>query len=302
MPILVKSWLLVCWCLFFGTFCSSELQARSHVLRNLSCKSSVLNREVQYHIMLPDGYDSGNFCYPVVFLLHGFNGNRNNWLDEGNIQKSIDSLEQAGTIQPRIYVLPDGYNSYYINNYNQRMRYADFFLNEFVPAIDSAYRICSGASQHALMGLSMGGYGSIILALLAPDKFGTVVALSPAVRTREQYDQLSQASYDTHFREVFGPVKPNETRITEHWLFYSPYFRLKPPASVAYRQLNWNILCGQSDTLLSSSEAFSELLSKNGIAHTFISDPGGHTWVYWRKAAAQGLQLIEFHTGGSGKK
>ena len=46
-------------------------------------ESQALARSYPYTIYLPDGYESGQLSYPVLYLLHGNGGNENNWIAKG---------------------------------------------------------------------------------------------------------------------------------------------------------------------------------------------------------------------------
>jgi enterochelin esterase-like enzyme len=110
------------------------------VKRDLKAGSLILKRKANYSIILPDDYYQNQRTYPVIYLLHGFGGDNDSWLDRCNIHLLIDSLLNKELISDYIYVMPDAGNSYYINNYDSSNRYEDFFIGELIPHIDSAYR------------------------------------------------------------------------------------------------------------------------------------------------------------------
>lgn len=64
-----------------------------------------------------------------------------------------------------ILVMPDAGQSRYINNHDNAVRYEDFFFKEFIPTIESRYRVKAEKGSRAIAGLSMGGYGSLVYAL-----------------------------------------------------------------------------------------------------------------------------------------
>ena len=72
------------------------------------------NRQVM--VYLPPSYTSSQKRYPVVYLLHGFNGTNTSWRDGSyqgfNIQTAMNQLIGEGKIQEMMVVMPDGRNAY----------------------------------------------------------------------------------------------------------------------------------------------------------------------------------------------
>ncbi len=75
-----------------------------------------------------------------------------------------------------------------------RSRYSDFFLQEFLPQIESKYRIRAGRAARAISGISMGGYGALRFAFAHPELFSAVSAQSAALITAspQALDSASQ--------------------------------------------------------------------------------------------------------------
>ena len=61
------------------------------------------------------------------------------------------------------------------------MRYEDFFVKEFLPFIESHYRIRADRAHRGITGVSMGGYGALRFAFRYPQLFGSVSAHSAAL-------------------------------------------------------------------------------------------------------------------------
>lgn len=255
-------------------------------------ESRILDQQVKVSIILPEAYYTSRDSYPVVYLLHGFGGDQNSWIKRCRINYMIDSLLTVGAIDDCIYILPDAGNSYFINNYDSTYCYADFFSGELVPWVDSLYRTIPEKHARALLGLSMGGFGSIVLALKYPDVFGIVVALSAAVRTEEIFKDLPQKKYETNFAKVYGPGLSPEERITEHWKDNSPFYIIDSVSAGLYTDINWYIDCGQNDFLLPANEAFHDLLRQYNIPHEYHVRPGTHNWEYWESGARRGFIFI----------
>jgi enterochelin esterase-like enzyme len=267
--------------------------SQTQVRKNLEMHSEILERKVPYSILLPAGYTDNQKEYPVIYLLHGFGGDHTSWINRCRINELIDSLKAQGDLSDCIYVLPDAEKSYYLNNFDSSCMYTDFFLYELVPYIDSVYKTVSDKAHRALLGLSMGGFGTIVLALKYPDVFGTVVAFSAAVRTEDQFRTLPQPRYEIFFASVYGPRLTPEERITDHWKKNSPYYLVDSLNSPQLKTINWYIDCGLDDPLLSANEALHDLMKAYGIPHEFHVRPGNHNWDYWHTAVIGGFIYID---------
>ncbi len=136
-------------------------------------------------IYLPSGYDSSDKYYPVVYLLHGFGSNESFYVD--SVTKDLmvfllDNLIQDKTLKEMIIVMPDGSNKYggsFFLNSELIGNYEDYVATEIPNYIDKKYRTIRERDACVIAGASMGGYGSMTLAMKHPEIFSAVVALSP---------------------------------------------------------------------------------------------------------------------------
>jgi len=129
------------------------------VVNSETLYSEYLGGSRHYAIYLPPGYDTTSTQYPVLYLLHGMWGNYLDWASNG-MAAITDNALNWGTAVPMIIAMPDGLDAFYCNNYNNgSMQYEDYFIEEFIPHIESAYRVRPTGKNRAIAGLSMGGYG-----------------------------------------------------------------------------------------------------------------------------------------------
>lgn len=57
-----------------------------------SLASPTLGRDYRFTVYLPDGYADACLSYPVLYLLHGANGDEHDWLVKGKAESTLDSL------------------------------------------------------------------------------------------------------------------------------------------------------------------------------------------------------------------
>jgi len=140
-------------------------------------------------VVLPDGYEkSPGRRYPVLMLLHSFASGPGDWLGgeggyEGlHVGAVLDRLQAEGAASGMIVVLPDGGTDLGGSWYCSSPVTGDWetFLAVDVPrAVDGALRTIADRAHRGLAGQSMGAYGALRLAILRPDVFGAVLAMSP---------------------------------------------------------------------------------------------------------------------------
>ncbi len=257
-----------------------------------SIKSKVMDHTIKYSVLLPADYETSGISYPVVYLLHGFGDNNTAWSRSGSIKYHSDNLSTE--IGPMIFVMPDGYNSYFLNNFAGSYRYMDMFTGELVPQIDSIYRTKKEASQRAVMGYSMGGYGALALPAKNPDVFSISVPLSMSFRTDEQYLAEPQGVFNTQWGSIFGGNGVSgPSRLTPYFIEYSPFHFFDQNDLSEFSSLKLFFVCGDDEETLSvTNGALHNLLRTKNFDHEYRMGNGGHDFSYWNKVIPEALRFI----------
>jgi S-formylglutathione hydrolase FrmB len=258
-----------------------------------SAPSKILGHAVPYCVILPPSYDANaSRRYPVLYFLHGLGGDAQFLIESGGINM-IEDLWQHHQITDFLIVTPSAGRSFYINSRDGRVRYQDFFIREFLPYIETHYRILRDRHHRGISGISMGGYGALRFGLLYPALFGSVSAHSPAlVQTppRANVSNVQELALTRFLGSAFGsPFDP------AYWIRESPFTIVRDHTRP--RDLRIYFDCGTSDDygFNRGAEAFHKLLLARGIPHEFHLYPGGHDWSYF----AQHLPAsFEFHSRG----
>lgn len=264
---------------------------------NQNLFSKILGQEIKYAVLLPQEYLTGTDTkYGVVYLLHGWGGDENSWGPSGmNIQTITDTQERAGNVRPLIYVMPQGFNSYFCNRYDGNFNYMDMLVNELIPLIDKRFRTTNNRSERAIAGFSMGGFGALNIASQHPELFSVSAGLSPSLNTDEQYSTLSQDGWNLQWGSIFGGSGNSGTgRLTSYYKSQCPlhFFKDKSPGS--FQNIRYYIDCGDDEErLYAGNGTLHSLLRDKGIKHEYRVRNGGHTEAYWRESMREALFFIE---------
>jgi enterochelin esterase-like enzyme len=264
------------------------------VMESLVMKSKLLGIDVKYSIVLPPEYYNSLESYPVVYLLHGLGDDETSWLEYGQISQIAGKLTRDGEIVPMIFVIPQGFRNYYVNDYAGKFPYQDMFIKELIPFIDGHYRTLSGPKERATMGYSMGGFGALVLPFLHPETISTCVPLSISIRTDDQYMTEDSSEWNQQWGRLFGGVGIiGKERITECYKKNCPFHLIEGKQAEKLKDLNIYIDNGDDEeTLCRSNEDLHILMRRNDIRHEFRVRNGGHEFSYWKEALPNALRFI----------
>ncbi len=219
-------------------------------------------------VYTPYGYADSKTKYPVLYLLHGAGGDEDAWSTMGRTCQILDNLIEKGLAKPMICVMPNGNSTQYAARtlmIDEKPRdpdaqgmgmmgnlYPKSIVEDIVPFIEKTYRVDARPKSRAIAGLSMGGAHTITTSLMYPGFFDYICPLSMGIMNRGN-DEEMMANYETQFKALKKEG-------------YKLYF----------------LACGDSDFLFESAKVLDQMLTDNGLKHTFFVTPGGHTWSNWR--------------------
>lgn len=197
-------------------------------------------------VYLPPNYQD-TIIYPVVYLLHGINGDERNWVEQGRIGNILDNLIANGEIRPVIAVMPrcllsqprhdDHVQATNVFNYGEILRGG--FERQFYEIENYVLQHYSVQSQgNAIAGLSCGARQAANIANRDTSLYDYVGMFSPVVTKK----QLPVAQ-TTHYWVGGG---------SNDWMF------------------------------LADARGYARELKRLGIAHVYLELQGGHTFNNWR--------------------
>ena len=267
-------------------------QTVGKVIEQKSVKSNILGKDVKYTVYLPPDYDYSQRSYPVVYLLHGYTDDNTGWLQFGEINRFADKDITEGTIPPMIIIMPNGDSSWYINSYDGKEKYEDFFIKEFMPAVEKSYRIKAEKRYRGIAGLSMGGYGTLIYSLKYPELFAAAAPLSAAVWDDSAMANMDDKRYEMIYGPLYGHGLKNKERLNQSWYSNSVLKIVDWKSPDDLRKVRYWIDCGDDDFLTKGNCLLHIALTDKKVPHEFRVRDGGHTWTYWRTGITEALQFI----------
>lgn len=241
------------------------------VVRDVNMYSPSLKRAVRVLVWLPAGY-APTRSYPVIYALHGTPGNPEQMMKLVVGSGRLDDGITRRAIAPVIVVAPtggphdDSDTEWNDSSVDTQQAWGTFVASDLVRWTDQQYGTQPEAEHRALVGVSMGGYGSMNLGLQHGGVFGVVASWSgyslgntPTVEGPHGSPSWHQAS----------PMK------------YLPQMA----ADVRARHLRISLYVGDRDDFREENERFARQLTKLRIAHRFRVVAGGHAARTWSREA-----------------
>jgi S-formylglutathione hydrolase FrmB len=259
-------------------------------------KSRILKDTVHYCVLLPASYDANATknarLFSVLYFLHGLGDNEQSLIRIGALQ-IVNELRSQHKIGDFLMVAPEGKRSFFINSADNSYRYNDFFIREFLPHIESKYRVRHDRGGRAITGMSMGGYGALRFAFAYPAMFSSVSAESAALITDTPAEINAGIQSGIPMLRVLGNVFGNPINAV-HWRQNSP-LEVAKLNEVGVKTLAISFNCGRDDEygFARGAEALHKQLLAEGAKHEFHIYPGGHTLGYF---VAHLPELLEFHS------
>lgn len=249
-------------------------------------KSPALGRALTYNVYLPTGYtENTNVRYPVMSLLHGNGGNRNDWHVKGKMQSTVDELVAKGQIPPAIFIMPDANTNWYVD-LKEKMETA--FIEDLMPHVEKTYRTINAREGRVIGGLSMGGYGAIRFVLKYPEKFQAAALLSPAI-----YNPEPPADSSARHVKVFADPNTDGAYSKNVWQQYN-YPALMDAFLAKGIKVPMYINSGDDDEFAIEADAtllYSQLRKAKQPAELRIVN-GKHEWMVWETTLGDSLKYV----------
>jgi len=206
-----------------------------------SISSNIINRNYSLSIYLPPGYDSlSSTNYPTVYFQDG-----GEYISLGSAINVLDNLIDSDKIASVIgvFVTPNNRNEEYA--LNKRYEYAEFFVTELVPFIDSSYNTILEASKRLVLGDSYGGNISALISYEYAEIFGNC--------------GLHSAAFQPNDYEVYNMIVNGENKV-----------------------IKYSSIWGTYEGLDENMRNFRDEMIDKGYEFDWLELPEGHSWGLWR--------------------
>ena len=165
-------------------------------------------------------------------------------------------------------------------------RYEDFFFDEFLPSIESRYRIVSDRAHRAVAGLSMGGHGTALFAMHRPEYFSSACPLSGRLEGSPKASYAGREQMDEYVRLVEANDVPKYLQTADK------------AKQQAVSEIRWYIDCGDDDYLLDGSiDLWRVMKALDFPCAQLRVREGTHQQEYWRTALPEVLTFVSVGFG-----
>jgi S-formylglutathione hydrolase len=155
-------------------------------INDFQLETRLVSSPVKYSVLLPDDYDETKHRYPLLFALHGGNGN-SNYLKTG-VADVITSMWESDELDRMIVVTPECNRSFYMDNKGGTQKWESFIITELIPHLIQQFRI--EGDRILLSGTSMGGLGTLRFGFKYPSMFKLMVAFEPGIEPALEWDEI----------------------------------------------------------------------------------------------------------------
>ncbi len=251
--------------------------------------SDNLLQTVSVDIYLP--YDREDYkaegADAVIYLLHGMKGTSSSWFN-------LTAAQRYARENNLVLICPQAHNSFYADNYFGE-NYFTFISEELPKKLHKLYNFPKEREKTFIAGLSMGGYGAMLLGLGRPDLFAACATFSGAVGiTQTEYINKDDPFAKRYLRPILGMDYKQRQELDVAYLAkkISELSKEKQPRILS--------TCGTEDFLYKPNIAFKNYMQTLPVDFTYMEWPGEHDWYFWDKSLI--LAIDFFLNNGCAKK
>lgn len=252
-----------------GTFQSHEL------MRNVSFTAIIPT--AAHSLRDPDSSGQHKNPLKTLYLLHGWNGNHEDWIQSTQIVQW--ALEYNIAV-----IMPSGENSFYVDHPSDE-HYGKFIGKELVEETRKLFPLSSRREDTFIGGLSMGGYGSLRNGYYYNETFSKIIALSSRVLQKNYpYHDLTEAN-PIHKRLFYIIGSKNFEDMSDDIDIYSLVKQCSTTPDLF-------LACGTEDYLYEENRDLHLWLEDQSIDHVYTEAPGEHNWDFWKDIIKEALEWL----------
>ncbi len=213
------------------------------------------------------GYFEPGIKYQTVYLFHGLFGDFSDWMRWTSIERYAQERKVA-------IIMPSTSNSFYQNMYRGE-KYFTYLTEELPHFVHTIFPLSNAREDNFTVGLSMGGYGALKIALTKPEEYACAASLSGAV---DIVEVIENGLFQDTFIDISNIFEyPEYLENTDADLFTLIRKLIKENRTVP----KIFISCGKEDFMYQQHERSKRKLTEIGVEFHFEEHPGKHDWNYW---------------------
>jgi S-formylglutathione hydrolase len=147
---------------------------------------------------LPKNYDANRTeRYPLLIQLHSGGGSNKDMENfralsaGGGMGGLLDQAIENGLVAPMVSVMPSAGRAFYMNFRDGSQKWEDFVMKDLLPYMRKNFNVVQGRDGTFITGISMGGMGSLRMAVKYPEVFQAVASQEPAIEPALAYDDIT---------------------------------------------------------------------------------------------------------------
>jgi enterochelin esterase-like enzyme len=240
----------------------------------VSFQSRALDATLHFVISLPPGYEDGG-RYPVVYFLHGLPAGAAAYRDASLAQHALDDLQRRAILVAAQGATDSDSDPEYLDRGPGR-NWETALARELPAYVDRHYRTIANRRGRAIIGLSAGGYGAMLIGLHNLGTFSVIESWSG-------YHQPTDPS-GAHVLDLGSSSANARASAHSYVTVLRKELRTKPTFIGFY--------VGNGDTLFRADNIrLHRELTSAGVAHRFNLYAGGHERSLWSAHATEWLEL-----------
>jgi S-formylglutathione hydrolase FrmB len=240
-------------------------------LATIHFRSQSLNKNDTMMVAIPEREGP----WPVLYLLHGLTMDHTCYSRYFGIERYLLGRDV-------MVVMPDTHRFFYVNDPRPGgLAYEDYVVNDVMGFVERTFPTIDDCGARGVAGISMGGYGAMMLALRHPERFCVAASISGAV----------------HFGHELLPPRLGNVATLAEALQGSEYdlWQLAEAYAQGGHAPAMRLSCGLDDHLIDVNRAFHAHLMNLGIEHEYVEHPGAHDWGTWVPQVPEALRFALDH-------
>jgi putative tributyrin esterase len=241
--------------------------------------SEILKMPVAMEVLLPQ-YNAGSTgkvqCpgpYKTLYLLHDMGNDHTCWMRRTSIERYVEGL-------PIAVVMPAGHLGYYTDMEYGR-DYFKFITEELPTICERMFPLSASREDRFIVGDSIGGYGAMKAALLAPEKFSLAAAFSGAMDVYQVFDYIDKKLAE----DVFGDKDKLKNSNND-------LFKAAEEFSRSEYISKFYMWCGRDDFSYKANVRFKEHALSLGLPLIYEEGLGTFKWKQWDRCIEDFIKII----------